>query len=129
MIPSLPDLPSKKENVEEDEAQLGDYPWVEPPIRLDYGTRVSCVLSVSFERAVLTFSHSFSSAFRLLFPALTLPRSFLLLHPISSLTHSIGKGTFVNFGFIALDTCQITIGARVLFGPNVQLCVPFPFPS
>ncbi|GAA5913824.1 hypothetical protein JCM6882_007709 [Rhodosporidiobolus microsporus] len=34
---------------------------------------------------------------------------------------SVGKNVFANFGFICLDTCPISIGSRVLFGPNVQL--------
>ncbi|GAA5841270.1 hypothetical protein JCM11251_001610 [Rhodosporidiobolus azoricus] len=74
IIPSLPDLPPKKDKEEEDEAQLADYPWFEPTFKVDYGTRV-CV----------------------------------------------GKNVYANFGLICLDTCQITIGSRVLFGPNVQL--------
>ncbi|GAA5919175.1 hypothetical protein JCM6882_003826 [Rhodosporidiobolus microsporus] len=34
---------------------------------------------------------------------------------------AVGKNVYANFGLICLDTCQITIGSRVLFGPNVQL--------
>eukprot|EP00879_Flechtneria_rotunda_P006517 GHRR01006849.1.p1 GENE.GHRR01006849.1~~GHRR01006849.1.p1 ORF type:complete len:195 (+),score=42.86 GHRR01006849.1:1510-2094(+) len=33
----------------------------------------------------------------------------------------IGAGTYMNFGCTVLDACKITIGSRVLFGPNVQL--------
>jgi hypothetical protein len=55
MIPSLPESPARKENDEEDEAQFGDYPWVEPPIRLDYGTRVSCVSPPKRKSLFLTF--------------------------------------------------------------------------
>ncbi|GAA5942808.1 acetyltransferase [Sporobolomyces koalae] len=73
-VPTLPELPPKKENEDEDEAQLGDFPWFEPPFKADYGDRVV-----------------------------------------------LGKGVYTNFGFIALDTCTITLGDRCLFGPNVHL--------
>ncbi|GAA5980522.1 hypothetical protein JCM5350_004333 [Sporobolomyces pararoseus] len=73
-IPTLPDLPPKKDNEEEDEAQLGEYPWFEMPFKCDYGDRVV-----------------------------------------------VGKNVYANFGFIALDTCKITLGDRILFGPNVHL--------
>ncbi|GAA5871493.1 hypothetical protein JCM5296_003077 [Sporobolomyces johnsonii] len=73
-LPNLPELPPQKDNEEDDEAQLGDYPWFEPPFKADYGERVF-----------------------------------------------IGKNVFANFGFICLDTCEIQIGSRVLFGPNVHL--------
>ncbi|KNG81621.1 acetyltransferase, CysE/LacA/LpxA/NodL family [Aspergillus nomiae NRRL 13137] len=33
----------------------------------------------------------------------------------------VGKGTFLNFNLIVLDTCLVTIGERVLFGPNVSI--------
>lgn len=33
----------------------------------------------------------------------------------------VGKGVFINFNCTILDTCQVTIGARTLFGPNVSL--------
>ncbi|GAA6022020.1 hypothetical protein JCM11491_005495 [Sporobolomyces phaffii] len=73
-IPSLPGIPSKKDDDEQDEAQLHDFPWFEPPFKCDYGTRVA-----------------------------------------------VGKNVYANFGLIALDTCQITLGDRILFGPNVHL--------
>ncbi|KAI9370706.1 trimeric LpxA-like protein [Aspergillus egyptiacus] len=31
----------------------------------------------------------------------------------------VGKGTFINFNTTILDTCLVTIGERVLFGPHV----------
>ncbi|MGH3510564.1 MAG: sugar O-acetyltransferase [Nocardioidaceae bacterium] len=37
---------------------------------------------------------------------------------------TIGTGTFVNFGLVALDCAPITIGADVQIGPNVQLLTP-----
>ncbi|CAG7958227.1 unnamed protein product [Penicillium olsonii] len=42
--------------------------------------------------------------------------------PISvdhGLNFKVGKGTFLNFNLLVLDTCLITIGENVLFGPNV----------
>ncbi|CAG8115430.1 unnamed protein product [Penicillium salamii] len=42
--------------------------------------------------------------------------------PISvdhGLNFRVGKGTFLNFNLLVLDTCLITIGENVLFGPNV----------
>ncbi|KAJ3155299.1 Maltose acetyltransferase [Geranomyces michiganensis] len=33
----------------------------------------------------------------------------------------IGDKVFANFNFTLLDTCRITIGSNVLFGPNVSL--------
>lgn len=44
--------------------------------------------------------------------------------PISvdhGLNFKVGKGSFLNFNLLVLDTCLITIGERVLFGPNVCL--------
>jgi len=33
----------------------------------------------------------------------------------------VGKGSFLNFNLLVLDTCLVTVGERVLFGPNVCL--------
>lgn len=44
--------------------------------------------------------------------------------PISvdhGLNFKVGKGTFLNFNLLVLDTCLITIGENVLFGPNVSI--------
>ena len=44
--------------------------------------------------------------------------------PISidhGLNFKVGKGSFLNFNLLVLDTCLITIGENVLFGPNVGL--------
>ncbi|KAF5862213.1 hypothetical protein ETB97_011918 [Aspergillus alliaceus] len=44
--------------------------------------------------------------------------------PISidhGLNFRVGKGTFLNFNLLVLDTCLVTIGERTLFGPNVSL--------
>ncbi len=56
---------------EEDEDALQDYPWVDGPVKVDYG-------------------------FNLKF----------------------GSNVYVNFNSTWLDTCQITVGARTLIGPN-----------
>lgn len=37
---------------------------------------------------------------------------------------TIGEGTFVNVGLVALDVTPITIGANCQIGPNVQLLTP-----
>jgi acetyltransferase-like isoleucine patch superfamily enzyme len=33
----------------------------------------------------------------------------------------VGAGVFINFNCTILDTCQVTIGARTLLGPNVSI--------
>lgn len=33
----------------------------------------------------------------------------------------VAKGSFLNFNLLVLDTCLVTVGERVLFGPNVCL--------
>lgn len=37
---------------------------------------------------------------------------------------SIGAGTFINYGLVALDVAPIVIGKDVQIGPNVQLLTP-----
>jgi maltose O-acetyltransferase len=37
---------------------------------------------------------------------------------------TIGSGSFVNYGLVALDVARITIGRDVQIGPNVQLLTP-----
>ncbi|GJN92686.1 hypothetical protein Rhopal_005721-T1 [Rhodotorula paludigena] len=94
IVPSLPELPPAKATEAEDEAQLYDYPWCEPPLRVDYCDRIS---SVSFR---------------------------LRDSPFVELTFDpgrFGKNVFCNFNFTVLNTTQVTIGSRVLFGPNVSL--------
>ncbi|ERF74555.1 hypothetical protein EPUS_00685 [Endocarpon pusillum Z07020] len=59
---------------EEDDELLKDYPWIEPPIRVDYGTNVR-----------------------------------------------LGKGVFLNYNMVIVDTCLVTIGARTLVGPNCSI--------
>ncbi|KAJ5936643.1 acetyltransferase CysE/LacA/LpxA/NodL family [Penicillium verhagenii] len=44
--------------------------------------------------------------------------------PISidhGLNFKVGKQSFLNFNLLVLDTCLITVGENVLFGPNVGL--------
>ncbi|EMC99210.1 hypothetical protein BAUCODRAFT_22478 [Baudoinia panamericana UAMH 10762] len=67
-------LPPPVATEDEEDVLLADEAWVEPPVRIDYGTNVK-----------------------------------------------LGKNVFINFGCVILDTCQVTIGDRTLFGPNVQL--------
>lgn len=37
---------------------------------------------------------------------------------------TIGAGTFINYGLVALDVARISIGRGVQIGPNVQLLTP-----
>jgi maltose O-acetyltransferase len=37
---------------------------------------------------------------------------------------TVGAGTFINYGLMALDVASITIGRDVQIGPNVQLLTP-----
>lgn len=37
---------------------------------------------------------------------------------------SIGENTYANFNFTVLDTCPVTIGDNVFFGPNCSLVTP-----
>jgi len=67
-------MPSVASTPEEDDLLFKNDPWVEAPIKVDYG--------IHFQ---------------------------------------VGPGTFLNSGLLVLDTCQVTIGARVLLGPNVSL--------
>jgi acetyltransferase-like isoleucine patch superfamily enzyme len=67
-------LPPPAATPEEDEALFVNEPYVEAPVRVDYGIHLS-----------------------------------------------VGPGTMMNFNFVVLDTCRVTIGARVLFGPNVSI--------
>ncbi|KAJ5590251.1 hypothetical protein N7450_004223, partial [Penicillium hetheringtonii] len=67
-------LPSPLTDPIADEAQFKDEPWIEAPIKVDYGFNVK-----------------------------------------------LGAGVFVNFNCVFIDSCPITVGARTLFGPNVNL--------
>lgn len=67
-------LPPAKEDPAEDDAVLENEPWIEQPIRVDYGYNVK-----------------------------------------------LGQGVFINFDCVIIDTCEVTIGARTLFGPKVNL--------
>ncbi|KAM5469242.1 hypothetical protein MauCBS54593_004597 [Microsporum audouinii] len=67
-------MPPPAADQEADDALFEDDPWIEAPIRADYG-------------------YNFK----------------------------VGEGVFINFNCVALDTCLVTIGARTLFGPGVNL--------
>ena len=34
---------------------------------------------------------------------------------------SLGQDVYINFNCVIIDTCQVTIGARTLLGPNVSI--------
>ncbi|RJE26266.1 hypothetical protein PHISCL_01424 [Aspergillus sclerotialis] len=67
-------LPLPRQDPAEDDALFADEPWIEAPIRVDYGFNVK-----------------------------------------------LGKGVFINFNCVIIDSCLVTIGARTMFGPNVHL--------
>ncbi|KAJ5207282.1 Maltose/galactoside acetyltransferase [Penicillium cf. griseofulvum] len=67
-------LPPKLDDPVADDALFEQEPWVEAPVKMDYGFNVK-----------------------------------------------LGAGVFVNFNCVFIDTCPITVGARTLFGPNVNL--------
>jgi len=64
-------LPPPATTEEEDSALFTDDPWIDGPIKVDYGTNLR-----------------------------------------------IGKGVYINFNSVFLDTCLITVGSRTLIGPN-----------
>jgi acetyltransferase-like isoleucine patch superfamily enzyme len=86
-------LPPPAATEEEDEALLQDEPYVEGPIKMDYGYNV---MSVSISPSTYQ-----------------LPASKLTGHP-----HRLGKGVYINSDCTFIDTCPITFGARTLVGPN-----------
>lgn len=96
IVTSTPDLPPAKDDPDEDEAQLTAFPWAEPPFKVDYCGRISCVSTI--------------------FPCFTRLTT-------SAVYYSIGENSFFNFNFIVLNTCEVRIGSRCLFGPNVSLFV------
>lgn len=67
-------LPPKLDDPAADEALFEKEPWIEAPVKIDYGFNVK-----------------------------------------------LGAGVFVNFNCVFIDTCPITVGARTMFGPNVNL--------
>jgi acetyltransferase-like isoleucine patch superfamily enzyme len=67
-------LPSKLDDPVADEALLEREPWVEGPVKVDYGFNVK-----------------------------------------------LGEGVFINSNCVFIDTCPITVGARTLFGPGVNI--------
>lgn len=70
----VPQLPTQCPDAQEDDDALNDYPWIEPPIHIDYGTNVR-----------------------------------------------LGKGVFLNYNLVIVDTCLVSIGARTLVGPNCSI--------
>jgi acetyltransferase-like isoleucine patch superfamily enzyme len=78
MLSSITDdrtaLPPKLEDPVADDDLFRNEPWVEAPVKVDYGFNIK-----------------------------------------------LGKGVFINFNCVFIDTCPITIGARTMLGPNVNL--------
>jgi acetyltransferase-like isoleucine patch superfamily enzyme len=71
-----------------DDVDFADDPWIDGPIRVDFGTNLrSFIIFLNFVVLLLT------------------PSRF-------------GSGVYVNFNCTFLDTSTITIGARTLIGPN-----------
>ena len=67
-------FPAQLSDEQKDAGLFIDHPWIEPPIRIDYGTNVR-----------------------------------------------LGKGVFLNFNTVIVDTCLVSIGARTLVGPNCSI--------
>lgn len=67
-------LPDRLDDPAADDELFKNDPWIEAPIKVDYGFNVK-----------------------------------------------LGEGVFVNFNAVFIDSCPITVGARTLFGPNVNL--------
>ncbi|CAL5875121.1 uncharacterized protein PFLUO_LOCUS9425 [Penicillium psychrofluorescens] len=67
-------LPPVQSDPAADEALFQNEPWVEPPVRVDYGYNVK-----------------------------------------------LDEGAFINSNAVFIDSCPITIGARTMFGPGVNL--------
>jgi acetyltransferase-like isoleucine patch superfamily enzyme len=68
------DLPDQLPDAQEDAELFKDHPWIEPPIRIDYGTNIR-----------------------------------------------LGKGVFLNYNMVIVDTCLVSIGDRTLVGPNCSI--------
>lgn len=83
-------LPLKASTEDEDELLFADDPWIDSPIKVDYG------INLRYRRiqSYLRVEHSLIISFR------------------------IGTGVYINFNCTFLDTCLITIGSRTLIGPN-----------
>ncbi len=67
-------LPDRLPDPQDDDELFREYPWIEPPIRIDYGANVR-----------------------------------------------LGKGVFLNYNTVIVDTCLVTIGDRTLVGPNCSI--------
>ncbi|KAK2743067.1 hypothetical protein FQN57_005023 [Myotisia sp. PD_48] len=67
-------LPAQLSDPEADDELFVDHPWIEAPIRVDYGFNIK-----------------------------------------------VGEGAFINFNCVIIDTCLVTIGARTLLGPKVNI--------
>jgi acetyltransferase-like isoleucine patch superfamily enzyme len=83
-------LPPKAPAENEDELLFADDPWIDSPIKVDYGIN-------------LRYRHI---------------QSHLRVEQSLMISCRIGTGVYINFNCTFLDTCLITIGSRTLIGPN-----------
>jgi acetyltransferase-like isoleucine patch superfamily enzyme len=67
-------LPGQLPDASADTDLFKDHPWIESPIRIDYGTNIR-----------------------------------------------LGKGVFLNYNMVIIDTCVVSIGDRTLVGPNCSI--------
>ncbi|KAF6842875.1 galactoside O-acetyltransferase [Colletotrichum musicola] len=84
-------LPPPRTRRDEDDAILEDWPWIDTPIKMDYGYNVKYVMP-PLPRLEVTFSHMRAPRF--------------------------GDNVYVNSNSTWIDTCLITVGSRTLIGPN-----------
>ena len=82
-------LPSSAATEEEDAFLLQDEPFVDGPVKIDYGFNIRYGTS---------------------------PSVLITSHPLTR--YRLGKGVQINYDSTFIDTCPITIGARTLIGPN-----------
>jgi hypothetical protein len=83
-------LPPPAATAEEDEALLEDYPWIDLPVRIDYGRNIKQVshkLHLSHTKFLTNFAFSY---------------------------YRLGKNVYINSHSTWIDTCTITIGDRTL---------------
>lgn len=85
-------LPPQAATEEEDWKLFEDYPWIDGPIKVDYGTNLRYV-----EAHLMTSDRPWFN---------------------QTCYYRLGAGVYINFNCVFLDTCLITIGARTLIGPN-----------
>lgn len=115
MIPNLPDLPKKVEDMteEKDEVLFNSYPFIEPPFRCDYGQQV----------CVSKFSYTYKNA-NLLLLIDSSRNEYFYQHELRHdrcWSKTLLRPTSLSNSRFCEQTCKITIGTRTLFGPDVSL--------